>query len=114
MNVSYKYDVCLSFAGEDRDYVDGVAALLKKDRLRVFYDRYEQVELWGKDLYQHLDTVYRQRAQYCVVFILNTTLIRSGHGMSFGAPKQELLKRVQSIYCLQDLTTLRSRVFRIP
>ena len=63
------YDVTLSFAGEDRAYVEKVAAALYALGIRVFYDRYEQVDLWGKDLYTHLDDVYRKRASFCVVFI---------------------------------------------
>lgn len=57
------YDVTLSFAGEDRAYVEKVAAALYALGIRVFYDRYEQVDLWGKDLYTHLDDVYRKRAK---------------------------------------------------
>lgn len=63
------FDVCLSFAGEDRQYVERVAAALKKANVSVFYDGYEEVELWGKDLYQHLDLIYRTKAHYCVIFI---------------------------------------------
>jgi hypothetical protein len=47
---SYAYDVCLSFAGENREYVEATAAELRKRGVRVFYDKYEQAELWGKDL----------------------------------------------------------------
>jgi|GEM_PF-3157368 len=65
----YDYDVTLSFAGEDRDYVDQVATTLSALGIRVFYDRYEEVDLWGKDLYTHLDDVYRKRARFCIVFI---------------------------------------------
>src|SRR6266403_774201 len=42
----YDYDVTLSFAGEDRDYVEQVAAALYALGIRVFYDRYEAVDLW--------------------------------------------------------------------
>lgn len=63
------YDVCLSFAGEDRPYVDRVARALQAMGLRVFYDKYEQSVLWGKDLYTHLDEIYRLRARFCVVFV---------------------------------------------
>jgi hypothetical protein len=35
----------------------------------VFYDKYEEVTLWGKDLSEHLDSVYRGDARYCVMFI---------------------------------------------
>jgi MoaA/NifB/PqqE/SkfB family radical SAM enzyme/DNA-binding Lrp family transcriptional regulator len=64
----FEYDVAFSFAGEDRPYVGEVASFLK-GRLRIFYDAFEQVDLWGKDLYTHLDDVYRKRARYCVIFI---------------------------------------------
>lgn len=65
----YEYDVCFSFAGEDRPYVEQVAAALSQLGVRIFYDQYEQANLWGKDLYVHLDEVYRCRAKYCVMFV---------------------------------------------
>jgi hypothetical protein len=65
----YDYDVALSFAGEDREYVDEVAKILHALGVRVFYDKYETADLWGKDLYSHLDDVYRKRSHYCVMFI---------------------------------------------
>jgi hypothetical protein len=61
--------VCLSFADENRSYVIHVARYLRAKGARVFYDRYEQTTLWGKDLYAHLDDVYRNKAQFCVMFI---------------------------------------------
>jgi TIR domain len=64
----YRYHVCLSFAGEDRDYMDKVAEELRAAGVRVFYDLYEQVDLWGKDLYVHLNDIYSGAAKYCVLF----------------------------------------------
>jgi hypothetical protein len=69
MRGDYKYDVALSFAGEERSYVEAVAASLHDSGVKVFYDDYEKVSLWGKDLYEHLDWVYRKAAKYCVLFI---------------------------------------------
>jgi hypothetical protein len=63
-----KYDIALSFAGEQRDYVEEVASGLLHRGIRVFYDRYEEADLWGKDLYEHLHTVYSEKADYCVIF----------------------------------------------
>jgi hypothetical protein len=63
------YEVVLSFAGEDRKYVEEVATFLMNNKIRVFYDKYEEVTLWGKDLSEHLDKVYRGDARYCVMFI---------------------------------------------
>jgi hypothetical protein len=64
----FQYDVCLSFAGEQRAYVEAVAGALRAEGIRVFYDRYEQAALWGKNLYEHLDRIYQQDARFCVVF----------------------------------------------
>jgi len=63
------YEVVLSFAGEDREYVEAVAEYLRNNNIKVFYDKYEEVTLWGKDLAEHLDKVYRGSARYCVMFI---------------------------------------------
>jgi hypothetical protein len=63
------YDVALSYAGEDRAYVEKVAGILKSKRVRVFYDKYEQVTLWGKDNYDHLADVFENRAHFVVMFI---------------------------------------------
>ena len=63
------FDVALSFAGEDREYVEKVASVLRDMGLRVFYDKYEAVTLWGKDLYVHLREIYHKRAKYTVMFI---------------------------------------------
>jgi len=67
MNI--KYDICLSFAGEDRPYVEKVASALRDKGISVFFDQYEEEDLWGKDLYQHLDYVYQHMALFCIVFI---------------------------------------------
>jgi len=63
------YDVALSFAGEQREYVEKVASQLKEKGISVFYDNYEQVDLWGKDLYSHLNDIYKNKCQYCIIFI---------------------------------------------
>jgi hypothetical protein len=62
------YEIVLSFAGEDREYVEAVAKYLRTNDVSCFYDKYEDVTLWGKDLVEHLDVVYRS-ARYCVMFI---------------------------------------------
>jgi len=64
-----KFDIALSFAGEDREYVDQVANCLKSRGIAVFYDIFEQVDLWGKNLYDHLSDVYRNKARFTLMFI---------------------------------------------
>ena len=63
------YDVAISFAGEDRPVAEKLAALLVNAGLNVFYDEYEQANLWGKDLYVHLSKVYKDDSKYCLMVI---------------------------------------------
>ncbi len=63
------YHVALSFAGEDRDYVEKVAIQLRAAGVEVFYDLFHEADLWGKDLYAHLSDVYQKKAMYTVIFV---------------------------------------------
>ena len=64
-----QYDVALSFAGEDRHDAKQLAELLKAGGYSVFYDEFERAQLWGKDLYVHFSSVYKDQARYCVMFL---------------------------------------------
>lgn len=64
-----RYNVALSFAGEEREYVRAVANDLRSKGIDVFFDEYDQVDMWGKDLYEHLHEVYSSKAHYCVIFV---------------------------------------------
>ena len=65
---SKQYDVALSFAGEQRDYVEKVAKYLTESGVRVFYDNYETHVLWGKELISHLTELYSQKCTYVIIF----------------------------------------------
>lgn len=64
-----KYDVTLSFAGEDRAHAEALAERLRAVGVKVFYDLYEAASLWGKDLYEHLHSIYSEQASHCVIFV---------------------------------------------
>jgi len=55
-----RWDVALSFAGAQRDYVGQVAQALKARGVRCFYDADEQIELWGKYPADDLPAIYGQ------------------------------------------------------
>ena len=59
----------LSFADEDRDYVRDVAERLSARGRRVFFDESYQADMWGADLPEYLDSVYRERSRYAVIFV---------------------------------------------
>ena len=65
----YQYDVCFSFSGNERDYVQNVATFLKNTGVRIFYDEFAESGLWGKDLYEHFANIYSKSSRYCVIFI---------------------------------------------
>lgn len=65
---TYRFDIALSFAGEQRKQVADVARYLTDAGVKVFYDEYQKADLWGKDLYQHLSTVYSTQARYSIIF----------------------------------------------
>src|SRR5260370_29937762 len=64
-----RLEIALTFAGEDRLYVEQVASVLKARGVRVFYDLFDQVDLLGKDLSAHLGDIYKNQADYCAMFI---------------------------------------------
>lgn len=66
---SKQYDVALSFAGEDREYVSKVADYLKAKGVSVFYDEFERLSLWGEDLTERFTDVYMKSARFAVLFI---------------------------------------------
>ena len=69
MRQQFKYDVCLSFASEQRDYVRKVKDELVKAGLSHFFDEDAQLEMWGKHLNETLDEIYRKQSRFCVMFI---------------------------------------------
>ena len=66
-SLAHRYDVAISFAGEQRGYVEEVATLLGESGATVFYDRF--VDLWGKDLTIELAKVFESSARYILVFV---------------------------------------------
>jgi len=106
-SAEYKYDVCLSFAADYRHYVERVADELRKAGVRVFYDRYEQVELWGKDLYAHLSDVYSTAARFD-----NTTV--PGLRKSIGYVDLTKLKPAELARMIADKLGGQQRSFYLP
>lgn len=62
------YQVALSFAGEQRPYVERVARSLQAKGIKVFYDRNEQFVLWGKDGVEFFHQLFSADTGYVVMF----------------------------------------------
>lgn len=61
------YEVCLSFAGEQREYVEQVAVSMVDMQVEVFYDRFVD-NMWGRDLSVYFEEVYYSLSCYCMIF----------------------------------------------
>ena len=64
-----KYQVALSFAGEQRDYVEEVARHLQNRSIAVFYDGFARVRLWGQSGAEAFDEAFARESAYVVMFI---------------------------------------------
>ena len=65
----YDYDVAISFAGEERHIAKSIALGLRDKNFSVFFDEFESAMMWGSDLGQLLDVIYRKKAHFCMVLI---------------------------------------------
>ena len=69
MRPAIMHEVALSFAGEQRGYVEGVALALQARGIAVFYDEFEKIALWGKYLGEELQAVYEHKSGCVVIFV---------------------------------------------
>lgn len=91
--------MAISFAGEDRKLAFALAKALTKNGIKVFYDEFEQARIWGKDLYQHFNSIYRDRSRFCIVLVSRFYLrkkwtrheLQSVQARAFGERKEYLL-----------------------
>jgi len=73
----YKFDIGISYAGEDEKYVSRVIKLLKElYNLEVFYAPAEQRKMIGEDLLIYLNRVYKDECRYVAIFISEPYLIK--------------------------------------
>jgi len=67
-----KYNVAVSYASEQRPYVERFVKRLQVLKLQVYYDRNEQAHMVGKILDQELHKIYIQQSEHCVLFLSNS------------------------------------------
>src|SRR5690606_26251872 len=63
-----RFQVALSFAGEQRQYVERVARALQARGIALFYDRFEKLTLWGKDGIEFFHEVFSAESAFVVMF----------------------------------------------
>lgn len=96
---SFEYDLALSFTGEDREIADFIANKVKSAGYKVFYDAFEQVELWGADLTRELPQKYRS-SRYCLMLLTKAYLEKMWTTLERQAIISEFLKNRGENYLL--------------
>ena len=64
-----RYDIAVSYASEQRAYVERFVKRLEAHKLSVYYDRNAQAKMVGKILDQELHKIYIQESACCVLFL---------------------------------------------
>jgi len=64
-----RFEIAITYASENRQYVKRVVKCLRDSGHTVFYDEFESAKNIGVNLYDYFDEIYGKRADYCVMFI---------------------------------------------
>jgi hypothetical protein len=92
----FEFDVCISFAGKNRAVAEEIASALVRSRtrfkLRVFYDEFEKLNLWGRDLFNELYSVYAEKCRYCVLLLSSDYYQRAWTVLELQAAQSRVLK----------------------
>lgn len=66
MDSQFKFDVAISFAGEDRTTARELADTLTANGVKVFYDEFHLLDLWGKNLVEFFQDTYMNQARFFI------------------------------------------------
>jgi ribosomal protein L30E len=94
----YEYDVCISFAGEQRDIAHKIAKRLKWNNtmIKVFYDDFEKIKILGNDLYTYLFDVYSKKSRMCIILFSEEYLNKNWTRHELKAAQEKLLNEKKS------------------
>ncbi len=114
-----KYDIALSFAGEDRQLAREIAEQLQSQGVRVYFDEFERTELWGKDLSDEFRKRYGEETRYVVPLISKNYVVKDWTDFEFTIARREARRRTEVFILpvkLDDtaLPGLRSSIAYLP
>lgn len=71
------FDVAISFASEQREYARHLANYLKENNIMVFFDEFEQTEMWGEDGLEYLENIYTKKSDYVIMLLSQNYIDRA-------------------------------------
>ena len=91
----FKWDIALSFAGEDRQIAKEIFDKLSAANVRVFYDKHYQAELWGKNLSDEFQQQYGPNTRFVLLLISQHYAIKDWTDFEFTIARAEARHRKQ-------------------
>ena len=88
----YRYDVAVSYAGEDRAYVEAFVSEAEARGLRVFYDKRQFHELWGENQTKY-ERIYGPDSRFVMPFISRNYVRKEWPRFEFDTAKREEKRR---------------------
>ena len=98
--MKYKYDVALSFAGEDRNFAEVIATALQAENVKVFYDEFNPADLWGEDLSVKLREIYFTDSRYCIMILSDYYVDKMWPTLERKNAIERLIQEVDGAYIL--------------
>ncbi|NIA12336.1 MAG: TIR domain-containing protein [Nitrospiraceae bacterium] len=89
----FEYDIALSFAGEDREIAEDIANALIIEGVKVFYDRFHKIDMWGKKLTNYFSEVYGPKARFVMPLISKHYRIKDWTDFEFSIARNEAKNR---------------------
>ena len=98
--MTYKYDVALSFAGENRNFAEAIATALQAENVKVFYDEFNTADLWGEDLSVKLREIYFTDSRYCIMILSDYYVDKMWPTLERRNAIERLIQEVDGAYIL--------------
>ena len=96
----HKYDLALSYASEQKDYVSSVYKLLKLKGLSVYFASAYQEELTGIDMTEEFYSIFHDQCLFIAAFVSNDYLQAANGGSCNWADAEQRRKAELSYSCI--------------
>ncbi|MFX1567214.1 MAG: TIR domain-containing protein [Promethearchaeota archaeon] len=93
MKMTFKHDFAISFAGEVRETAEKLANLLMEKKVRVYYDRYFEGEMLGKNLSNYFQHKFGEDAKYVIILISKEYPLKNWTNLEISIARDEAKKR---------------------
>ena len=108
----FEFDIAISFADENREIAEDLARKLIRNGVRVFYDRFHESDLWGRELASYFQDVYGPKTRFVVLLISKHYPIKDWTEFEFSIIRGEAKKHQEGFILPIMLDDIRTRGIR--